>query len=250
MCSSPADLTLAGPVERELVERKSRFLAHLVPVTTTQEAEDAIRAVRAAHPAARHHCTALVLSGIGGAVLHRSSDDGEPSGTAGMPMLQALLRAQLTDTLAIVVRYFGGVKLGAGGLVRAYTAAVEDAAAEARAGGLLRERVELTRWALEVPFADAGFAESAVRRFAQPASEGALAGIVEPTAYAETGAHLSVLLPAASAEPFAAYVAAWSQGRFAPVATGMQSVLVPVLADCADSEARRPLNRDDALRDA
>src|SRR5699024_1406790 len=123
-------------------------------------AEALIRAARREHPDARHHCTALVLGSTPQrAEVHRSSDDGEPSGTAGMPMLQSLLHAGLIDTLAIVIRYFGGVKLGAGGLQRAYTAGVEQAITAAE----LRRRTALVVAELEVPIAEVGLAENAVR---------------------------------------------------------------------------------------
>src|SRR5699024_12551476 len=93
------------------------------------------------------------------AEVNRSNDDGEPAGTAGMPMLQSLLHAGLVDTLAIVIRYFGGTLLGAGGLVRAYTAGAEQAVAAAT---LLR-RTELVGAQVEVAMADGGVAEHAVR---------------------------------------------------------------------------------------
>src|SRR5690606_26262101 len=128
----PSPLVLAADVETELVEKKSRFLTRLHRVSEVEQADALLRAARAEHPGARHHCTALVLEETAErAEVHRSNDDGEPSGTAGMPMLQSLLHADLVDVFAVVIRYFGGVKLGAGGLVRAYTAGVEQAVAAA-----------------------------------------------------------------------------------------------------------------------
>lgn len=196
---------LADDVETELVERRSRFLTRLHRVTTVDQAEERIRAARADHPDARHHCTALVIGATGTtAPVHRSNDDGEPSGTAGMPMLQALLHAELTDTVAIVIRYFGGVKLGAGGLLRAYTAGVEQAVA---AAPLLR-RTELVVAELEVPLAEVGIAENAVRVWA-----GAHVAQVEPTEYTARAARLTVLLDPELVEDFSADVARWSSGR-------------------------------------
>lgn len=232
-------LTLDAPVEHELIERKSRFLAALHPVRSVAEADAALRAIRSAHPGARHHCTALVLAEhipgagdpTGSAVtpaLHRSSDDGEPSGTAGMPMLQSLLRADLVDVVAVVTRYFGGVKLGAGGLLRAYTAAVEEAIAAAGSAGLLRERVELEEWQIEVPLAESGIAENAVRRFAESAGPDGRAEVL-PTSYSSTSAQLAVLLSPQLAAPFAADVAAWSQGRAMPVQGPSRSRDLPVI---------------------
>ncbi|UQN31473.1 IMPACT family protein [Brachybacterium kimchii] len=216
--------TLAEAVEGELIEKKSRFLAQLHPVSSIEEADALLRATRAAHPGARHHCSALVLSDqtTGTGPVQRSNDDGEPAGTAGMPILQALLHADLTDTLAIVVRWFGGVKLGAGGLVRAYTAAVEQALADAP----LLQRVPRSEVALEVPFTDVGLAENAVRHWADVHGEGA-AG-VHGTEYGEDGARLRLLIDPALAGDLAQDVASWSQGRFTPHETGRRTVDVPL----------------------
>ncbi|MFE5777594.1 IMPACT family protein [Brachybacterium sp. NPDC056505] len=216
--------TLAEAVEGELIEKKSRFLALLHPVSSTDEADALLRAARAAHPGARHHCSALVLSeqATGAGPVQRSNDDGEPSGTAGMPILQALLHADLTDTLAIVVRWFGGVKLGAGGLVRAYTAAVGAALVDAP----LLQRVQRSEVVLEVPFTDVGLAENAVRHWAD--LHGARSALVEPTEYGEGGAQLHLLIDPALAEDLAQDVAAWSQGRFVPQEAGRRTLDVPL----------------------
>jgi len=152
--------TIAGPVDYELVIRKSRFLTRLEKVTSIAEADAAIARVRKLHYDARHHCTALIIGE--NADQQRSNDDGEPSGTAGVPMLQVLRRAELTDVVAIVTRYFGGVLLGAGGLVRAYSASVAQALEQVT----LMRRVELTQVTLTVPLADAGWLEHALRSWA------------------------------------------------------------------------------------
>src|SRR5699024_8599169 len=138
------------------------------------------------------------------AEVNRSNDDGEPARTAGMPMLQSLLHADLVDTLAIVIRYFGGTLLGAGGLVRAYTAGVEQALAAAT---LLR-RTELVVAQLEVSMADVGVAENAVRAWA--AAHGAL---VEATDYGMRGASLTVQVAPEQLEDLAAGSCRWSSGR-------------------------------------
>lgn len=211
---------LAADVETELVERRSRFLTRLHRVTSVEQAEERIRTARTDHPDARHHCTALVIGAtFDAAPVHRSSDDGEPSGTAGIPMLQALLHADLTDTLAVVIRYFSGVKLGAGGLLRAYTAGVEQAVAAAT---LLR-RTELVIAQLEVPMADVGVAENAVRVWA-----GAHGAQVEPTVYTSRAAQLTVLLDPSLLEEFAADVARWSSGRVSVVEAGRRTADAPM----------------------
>jgi uncharacterized YigZ family protein len=115
-------LTLARAVESELVTKKSRFLGCVQPVSGRAQAQEIVAALRAAHPGAAHVCWALLAGGQSAA-----NDDGEPGGTAGRPMLEVLRHQQLEGVLATVVRYFGGVKLGAGGLVRAYTDAVAQA---------------------------------------------------------------------------------------------------------------------------
>jgi uncharacterized YigZ family protein len=119
-------LTLARPVHSELLIKKSRFLACVQPVAGRAEALAVVERLRVEHPGAAHVCWALLAGGQSAA-----NDDGEPGGTAGRPMLEVLRHQQLEGVLATVVRYFGGVKLGAGGLVRAYTDAVARALLEA-----------------------------------------------------------------------------------------------------------------------
>lgn len=107
----------------ELVEKKSRFLATLRPVATEAEAEAFITEMKKKYWDASHNCSAFVLGP--GAELTRCSDDGEPSGTAGRPMLEALLGERVRNAAVVVTRYFGGTLLGTGGLARAYTGAVK-----------------------------------------------------------------------------------------------------------------------------
>jgi uncharacterized YigZ family protein len=120
-------LTLAHPVHSELLIKKSRFLACVQPVADRAQALTVVEGLRAAHPGAAHVCWALLAGGQSAA-----NDDGEPGGTAGRPMLEVLRHQQLEGVLATVVRYFGGVRLGAGGLVRAYTDAVAQALLQAK----------------------------------------------------------------------------------------------------------------------
>lgn len=116
--------TLAASVEIETVIQKSRFLSYAAPVADKDEAEDWLVRIRAEHPFATHVCYAYVSDTLGN--VARFSDDGEPKGTAGMPMLDVLRKQDLCCVAVAVVRYFGGIKLGAGGLVRAYAGAVAD----------------------------------------------------------------------------------------------------------------------------
>lgn len=118
--------SLAQPVHATLEIRKSRFIACVEPVADRASAQLRVAELRAEHPDAAHVCWALLAGGHSAAV-----DDGEPSGTAGRPMLEVLRHQQLDGVLATVVRYYGGIKLGAGGLVRAYTDAVAQALQQA-----------------------------------------------------------------------------------------------------------------------
>ncbi|QIM19432.1 YigZ family protein [Leucobacter coleopterorum] len=131
--------TIAETVETEIEISRSRFITRLERVKDEAAAREVIAAVRAEHPRARHHCSAFVIGSDGR--VQRSNDDGEPSGTAGAPMLDALTSAGLSDVVAVVTRYFGGVLLGAGGLTRAYRSSVAGAVLEAKRQrrGLRRE---------------------------------------------------------------------------------------------------------------
>jgi uncharacterized YigZ family protein len=136
--------TLLAPVHHELVIKKSRFLACVQPMADRASAQKVVAHLRAAHPGAAHVCWALLAGGQSAAV-----DDGEPSGTAGRPMLDVLRHQDLEGVLATVVRYFGGVKLGAGGLVRAYTDSVAQALLKAEKIAIIRQRT--LRCALPYP---------------------------------------------------------------------------------------------------
>lgn len=115
--------TIAAPATAEIVEKKSRFIGQIAPVATEEEALAFINGVKAEHRMARHNVYAYVLRG--GRI--RYTDDGEPAKTAGMPTLEAIQHAGLEDVAVVVTRYFGGVLLGTGGLVRAYTDATKAA---------------------------------------------------------------------------------------------------------------------------
>ena len=145
--------TLASPACSELEIRRSRFLGSALPVADREAALAEVARLRAEHPGAAHVCWALLAGGQSG-----MSDDGEPSGTAGRPILEVLRHHELEGVLGVVVRYFGGVKLGAGGLVRAYT----DAIATALAGAETVERVRETVLELHADYGDA----ERVRRWA------------------------------------------------------------------------------------
>ncbi|GAB3206753.1 YigZ family protein [Marinactinospora thermotolerans] len=143
--------------EHELDIRKSRFICALARVGDEDEARAFIAERRKLHWNANHNCTAYVIGPDGR--IQRSSDDGEPSGTAGVPMLEVLRHRELTDTVAVVTRYFGGIKLGAGGLIRAYGNSV-SAAVDAL--GVLERRTLLVV-AVVADYLRAGRLESELR---------------------------------------------------------------------------------------
>lgn len=129
---SPSDhlLTLAGPAEAELKEKRSRFLAFARPITDEADADAVIDEIARRYHDARHVCTGWRL-GLPPHTAENRNDDGEPAGTAGEPILAAIRRLELVDVLVVVVRYFGGIKLGTGGLARAYGGAADEALAAA-----------------------------------------------------------------------------------------------------------------------
>lgn len=171
----------------EIEIKKSRFLGFAARVETEEQARDFLAEVRRAHREARHVCHGFVLGPDRD--VQRSSDDGEPAGTAGMPILKAILdrqnpagRADLSDVVVAVVRYFGGVKLGAGGLVRAYS---ETASATLDAARMV-VRQRLQEHSMQVPLAEAGRLETILR---------AQGVHVEPTTYQLDQATLTIALP-------------------------------------------------------
>ena len=152
-------VTIAGSVAAEAIVKKSRFLALIERAESEDAARRVVASARSAHPGAGHHCSAFLIGDIAGARIERSSDDGEPTGTAGHPMLEVLAGRDLTNVVAVVSRYFGGTKLGTGGLARAYSGAVAQALTDARL--VRRERRELVR--VELSHADVGRIESELR---------------------------------------------------------------------------------------
>ncbi|WJV19317.1 YigZ family protein [Rossellomorea marisflavi] len=110
--------TVKGPGENEIVIERSRFIAHVARVETEEEAQAFIADIKKQHWSANHNCSAYMIGENN--LIQKANDDGEPSGTAGVPMLEVLKKRDLKDTVVVVTRYFGGIKLGAGGLIRAY----------------------------------------------------------------------------------------------------------------------------------
>jgi uncharacterized YigZ family protein len=149
--------TVARTATAEIEVKRSRFRGHVERVATEDEARAVVERIRKQAWDARHHCAAFVLGPDG--QLQRSSDDGEPAGTAGAPMLEVLRGRDLSDVVAVVTRWFGGVLLGAGGLVRAYSDAVRAALDEA---GVTERRLSV-RYDVEAGHAAAARLENDLR---------------------------------------------------------------------------------------
>lgn len=207
--------TIAASVEHEISIRKSRFLTRIEPVGSVEEAEAVIAGIRKRAWDANHNCTAMVTGLLGDQA--RSSDDGEPSGTAGVPMLEVLRRRELTDVVAVVTRYFGGVKLGAGGLVRAYSSAVSETLDLAA----LVRRAALTQVRIEVAHADVGRYDNLLRDWAT--HHGATLGEPQYAALAT----LELWVPEAEIARLTDELAAASAGAVAPVIGAERVVDVP-----------------------
>ena len=150
-------LESGGRVEMKVVD--SRFIGEALPVASKRAAEDAIAAIRIREPKATHHCTAYRLGARGD--TFRYDDDGEPSGTAGPPILRQIDAEELTNTLVVVTRYYGGTKLGTGGLMRAYG----DAASEALDAASIIERILRVPVRLRFAYDDTAPAEHVLRQF-------------------------------------------------------------------------------------
>ena len=191
--------SIARDGAHELEIQRSRFLCSVARVDTPQQAADFIAAIRKRHWDATHHCSAYRVGPD--ADQQRSNDDGEPAGTAGVPMLEVLTRREITDTVAVVTRYYGGIKLGAGGLVRAYGKAVSETLDEV--GTVLR--VQHTTVHITVDHQTAGKLDNELR------STGYRVANVE---YGST-VRMTVLVPAPATEPFEQWLAEHTAGQAA-----------------------------------
>lgn len=117
--------TISQDGQNQIEIKKSKFICHLFRIDNEEQAREYINQIKKEHYKANHNCSAYLLGE--NFEIQRSSDDGEPSGTAGVPILEVLKKNELQNTLAVVTRYFGGIKLGAGGLIRAYSTSVSEA---------------------------------------------------------------------------------------------------------------------------
>ncbi len=204
--------TIAKAGSVELIVKKSRFICTVERVSSEDEARAALAALKKRYWDANHNCSAWIVGER--RELRRSNDDGEPSGTAGAPMLHVLDQRGVTDTLAVVTRYFGGVLLGAGGLIRAYGQAVSDALDKT---GIV-ERVPLTVVAVEADHGEAGRLENLLRH-----TDWRVASI-------DYGARVTFELPLGEVEiePFRTWLSETTSGRCEAIEIGTELVEVPV----------------------
>jgi uncharacterized YigZ family protein len=196
--------------EDEFVEKKSRFIGRVWPVETEQEALDRIAEMKKKHYDATHNCWAYIIRD--GAV--RFSDDGEPGGTAGMPMIQVLQREQLYNVVCVVTRYFGGILLGSGGLVRAYTKGAKIAV---DAAGKSMKRVWSVLY-LPCPYTYYERVKLEVAAFG---------GIIRDTQFTQE-VELEILLAEADAQPFLDRLTDMTAGTVEAMVTGQEYRAFPV----------------------
>ena len=196
--------------EDEFYEKKSRFIGRVWPVETEEEALEKIQQMKKQHYDATHNCWAYIIRD--GAV--RFSDDGEPGGTAGMPMLQVLQREGLFNVVCVVTRYFGGILLGAGGLVRAYTKGAKIAV---DAAGKSMKRVWTVLY-VPIPY---NFYERVKLEIA------AFGGIIRDTQFG-MDIELEILMPEAQVEPFLDKLTDMSSGTIEGMETGQEYRAFPV----------------------
>jgi len=144
----PCYQTVQGYGEYELIIQKSRFIAHIQRVETEEKAQEFIQEIKKRHKDATHNCSAYLIGENNH--IQKANDDGEPSGTAGVPILEVLKKKDLKDTVAVITRYFGGIKLGAGGLIRAYGKATSEGIAAT--GIVERKLMKIIRTSIDYTF--------------------------------------------------------------------------------------------------
>lgn len=173
-------LTVDGVTENTVEIKRSKFIATLSHVESGEDAEAFVRAVRKRYPDATHNCYAYIADELGNET--RFSDDGEPGGTAGQPMLEVLKKRGVLKAAVVVTRYFGGIKLGAGGLVAAYT----DSVSEVLDAAGIRRMTECAEVTVECDYSDHSAIESALTRAGALRGEAVYGENVRSVWYAET----------------------------------------------------------------
>lgn len=183
--------------ENELIIQKSKFLTFVKRVETEQEAIEFIQGIKKMHHTASHNCSAYLIGEHDN--IQKANDDGEPSGTAGFPMLEVLKKQNLKDTVVVVTRYFGGIKLGGGGLIRAYGRATTEGIAST--GTVLRKLHQLMK--VTIDYTWLGKVENEVRQSPYPLKE------IDYT----DGVELYIYVPSAELEHFTTWMTELTNGQ-------------------------------------
>lgn len=171
--------TIQGYGESELIIQKSRFLTYVSRAETEQQAQNFINNIKEKHKSANHNCSAYIIGEHDN--IQKANDDGEPSGTAGVPMLEVLKKQGLQDTVVVVTRYFGGIKLGGGGLIRAYGKATTEGIDAAK----VVERKLHHLMKISIDYTWLGKVENEVRNSVYPLKEINYADLVEVMVFAK-----------------------------------------------------------------
>ncbi|MEK4522941.1 YigZ family protein [Psychrobacillus sp. FSL W7-1457] len=179
--------TIKGYAQSEIIIQKSRFITYIQRAETEEEAQDFINSIKQKHKDANHNCSAYIIGEHDH--IQKANDDGEPSGTAGVPMLEVLKKRALKDTVVVVTRYFGGIKLGGGGLIRAYSKATTEGIeaageVECQLHHLMKASIDYT-WL--------GKVENEIRNSVYPLKEIAYADLVEIYVYTKAEDELKFL---------------------------------------------------------
>jgi uncharacterized YigZ family protein len=183
--------------ENELIIQKSKFITYVKRVETEQEAIDFIQDIKKMHHSASHNCSAYMIGEQDN--IQKANDDGEPSGTAGVPMLEVLKKQGLKDTVVVVTRYFGGIKLGGGGLIRAYGRATTEGIAST--GTVLRKLHQLMK--VTIDYTWLGKVENEVRQSPYPLKE------IDYT----DGVDLYIYVPKAEVDNFTGWITELTNGQ-------------------------------------
>lgn len=189
--------TVKGFDESELIIQKSRFITYVNRAETEQEAQSFIDNIKNQHKSANHNCSAYMIGEHDN--IQKANDDGEPSGTAGFPMLEVLKKQGLKDTVVVVTRYFGGIKLGGGGLIRAYGKATTEGISEAQ----VVERKLHYRMKISIDYTWLGKVENEVRSSEYPLDRIEYADLVE----------LHIFVTAEKEEIFAGWITEITNGQ-------------------------------------
>ncbi|RLQ93016.1 YigZ family protein [Planomicrobium sp. Y74] len=205
-------MTAGSSANAELLIQKSRFIGYAARAETEQQAIDFINSIKEQHRSANHNCSAYMLGEHDS--IQKANDDGEPSGTAGVPILEVLKKKHLKDTVIVVTRYFGGIKLGSGGLIRAYGKAASEALA---AAGIVERRLH-SLMKVTIDYTWLGKVENEVRQSVYP---------LKTIEYTD-GVDLYIHVPVASEEQFSAWMNELTNGQASLICTEKEYLEFPL----------------------